>query len=158
MSQERMRRLQELPRLRGEAETIRAMVRLYCRAHHPAERRVKEVGSEDVCPDCRDFLNYALKRLACCPFGVDKPVCAKCRIHCYKPAEREKARAIMRWAGPRLLWHHPIMALRHVRDNLRKAPEKPRNRAKPATASSQPAAPRSPQAAAPNTSSSDTDR
>lgn len=128
MSQDRMQRLVELPRLRKEAETIRAMVRLYCKAHHaPAPQ-----NPNGVCAKCQAFLDYALKRLACCPFGEEKPVCAKCRIHCYKPAERETAREIMRWAGPRLLWHHPIMAVRHVFDNMRPAPEKPRNRAKPA--------------------------
>lgn len=127
-----MRRLEELPRLRGETETIRAMVRLYCRAHHPND--VNPDDPDRVCPACRSFLDYALKRLACCPYGEEKPVCEKCRIHCYKPAERETAREVMRWAGPRLIWRHPVMAIRHVFDSMRPAPEKPRNRAKPAAA------------------------
>ena len=82
-----MRRLEELPRLRGETETIRAMVRLYCWAHHAND--VNPDDPDRVCPACRSFLDYALKRLACCPYGEEKPVCEKCRIHCYKPAERE---------------------------------------------------------------------
>lgn len=64
MSQDRMRRLEELPRLRGETETIRAMVRLYCWAHHPND--VNPDDPDRVCPACRSFLDYALKRLACC--------------------------------------------------------------------------------------------
>lgn len=120
MTDDRMSRLETLPRLKKEARTIEAMVKLYCKAHHHPEH--------DICPECRAFLDYALKRLACCPFGEEKPVCAKCRIHCYRPAERETARSIMRWAGPRLVWTHPVMAVRHIFDSMRPAPEKPRNR------------------------------
>lgn len=121
MTDERLKRLETVPRLKAEAHTIETMVRLYCHHHHDAE--------SGLCPECSAFLEYALRRLACCPFGAEKPVCGKCRIHCYKPAEREKARAVMRWAGPRLILHHPLMALRHVWDKAtRPAPEKPRNR------------------------------
>ena len=27
---------------------------------------------------------------------------------------REKIRAVMRFSGPRMIFHHPVMALRHV--------------------------------------------
>ena len=82
----------------------------------------------DICSaqNVRRFLDYALKRLACCPYGEDKPVCGSCKIHCYKPAERETARQVMRWAGPRLIFSHPLMAVSHVVDKLvHKAPDTP---------------------------------
>ncbi|MEG0375126.1 MAG: nitrous oxide-stimulated promoter family protein, partial [Raoultibacter sp.] len=34
--------------------------------------------------------------------------------HCYKPEEREKIRAVMRHAGPRMMTKHPIAAIRHL--------------------------------------------
>jgi len=101
----------ELPRIAREKRTIRAMVRIYCRDHHG--RR------EAVCHDCRRLLDYAFARLDRCPFGSGKPTCAECTIHCYAPAMREKAKAVMRYAGPRMLPRHPILALRHLLDRRR---------------------------------------
>ena len=40
--------------------------------------------------------------------------CENCRVHCYKPQMREEIRNVMRFAGPRMLFYHPIMAIRHV--------------------------------------------
>ena len=46
--------------------------------------------------------------------GQKKPTCKKCPIHCYKPDMKEKMREAMRYAGPRMMWHHPIAAIRHL--------------------------------------------
>jgi len=101
-------------RLQREWKTMSAMVRIYCRGrHHPAER---------LCDECRQFLGYAEVRLERCRFGQEKPTCAKCPVHCYQRNRREQARAIMRYAGPRMLWEHPILSLFHWLDGFRKAP------------------------------------
>ncbi len=93
------------PRIALEQRTVRAMIEIYCRGHH---------GRPDaVCPQCQELLDYALRRLDCCRFGEEKPACAQCPIHCYKPAMRDRIKAVMRYAGPRMLWRHPIMALLH---------------------------------------------
>jgi hypothetical protein len=107
--------------LSGEYATFAKLTAAYCRAHH---------GSKDgLCEECTDFIAYVRRRLACCPYGGGKPVCGKCRIHCYAPEYREKARRIMRWGGPRSLWIDPAGALRHLwRSVTVKPPEKPRNR------------------------------
>ena len=90
------------------------MVRIYCRdRHHP---------SDWVCAECEQFLSYANVRLERCHFGAAKPVCAKCPVHCYQRERREQVRIIMRYAGPRTLWAHPLLSLRHWLDGLRKAP------------------------------------
>ena len=104
------------PRLRREAQTIQAMTALYCREQHnpPA-------GS--LCADCEELQEYALQRLHRCPFQEEKSTCAKCRIHCYQPAMRERVRVMMRYAGPRMLRSHPILAVLHLLDGLRPAPE-----------------------------------
>jgi hypothetical protein len=102
-------------RLQHEQDTFRCMARIYCDHHH---------GLVDgrLCGNCEQLMQYAEKRLEKCPYGTDKPTCANCPIHCYKPAQREQARIIMRYAGPRMTWRHPLRAFRHLLDKLRKAP------------------------------------
>ena len=101
-------------RLAREWQTIAAMIACYCRDHHAA--------SATLCPECQGLLDYAAIRLERCRFGLEKPVCAKCPVHCYHHARREQVRTVMRYAGPRLVWRHPILCLRHWLDGLRRAP------------------------------------
>ena len=98
--------------LARELLTIGKMVDIYCRDHH---------GGDALCESCREFMDYAEVRLEKCPYGEDKPTCANCPIHCYKADRREQARAIMRYAGPRMLLRHPILAIAHKLDGLRRA-------------------------------------
>lgn len=100
-------------RLGREYRTLTCMVEIYCRDHHPGERH-------RPCLRCLRFLEYAQQRLQKCPYGQRKPVCASCPIHCYKRAQREQARKIMRYAGPRMLLRHPWYALNHMTDKLRR--------------------------------------
>ena len=88
------------------------MVTLHCRAEHGT--------SGELCDDCRALLDYAFGRLDRCFFGAEKPACGKCPVHCYKPAMRTKAQAVMRYAGPRMLYKHPLMALRLWLDGRRR--------------------------------------
>ena len=92
-------------RLRREKKTIAAMVAIYCEDHH---------GGAPFCDDCRELLGYALARLDRCRFGDDKPVCAQCTVHCYKPVMRERVREVMRYAGPRMTLRHPVLAAAHL--------------------------------------------
>ena len=39
-------------------------------------------------------------------------------VHCYQPQMREQIRQVMRYSGPRMLFHHPVMAIRHLIDCL----------------------------------------
>jgi predicted amidophosphoribosyltransferase len=100
-------------RIAREEKTVSAMVRLFC-----AEVHGRRNG---LCPDCAALLTYARERLARCPYQARKPTCAKCPIHCYRPRERERIRAVMRHAGPRMLLRHPILALLHLLDSRRPA-------------------------------------
>ncbi|HWQ07678.1 MAG TPA: nitrous oxide-stimulated promoter family protein [Holophaga sp.] len=103
-----------LRRIARERRTLACMVTLYCRGHH------KGAGSTAPCADCRALLEEALARIAKCPFADGKPVCAKCRIHCHKPGARDRIRAVMRYAGPWMLLHHPVLTLLHYLDSLRR--------------------------------------
>jgi hypothetical protein len=90
------------------------MTRIYCEQHHEGH------PDAELCADCAGLMRYAERRLAKCPYGEQKPTCAKCPIHCYKPAQREQAREIMRFAGPRMTWRHPVLSLLHLLDKLRR--------------------------------------
>lgn len=91
--------------LSAERDTLEAMIRLFCKGQH---------HGDSLCAECTDLLRYAEARLAKCTYGADKPTCRKCPIHCYRPEMRERITAVMKYAGPRMLIHHPVAALRHV--------------------------------------------
>jgi len=99
-----------------EKDCISKMVRIYCRGNHGTPKE----SSGDLCNDCRELLDYALVRVSKCKFGVEKTVCARCPVHCYKPGMREKVKAVMRYAGPRMLLRHPVHAIWHMVDSRRK--------------------------------------
>jgi len=103
------------PRIHREKTTVQKMIQLYCRGYHAPEGL--------LCPECQDLLNYANFRIDHCPYEDEKPICAKCPIHCYRPTMREKIRQVMRYAGVRMLRHHPYLTIQHLLDGLHKAPE-----------------------------------
>lgn len=107
-------------RIKRERKTIKVMIDIYCRDHHNARY--------NLCPECQELLDYAMKRLEKCPFRENKPTCANCTIHCYKPEMREKVRAVMRYAGPRMMRPHPILSLFHFIDGRRETPEMPKRK------------------------------
>jgi predicted amidophosphoribosyltransferase len=101
-----------------EEKTVAAMVRLYCHDQHETKT--------GVCAECEALLAYARARLERCPYQERKSTCAKCPIHCYKPAMREQMRAVMRYAGPRMLLRHPLLAVLHLIDGWKKVPPAPK--------------------------------
>ncbi len=97
------------------------MLAMYCGSHHAA------AGALVPCPVCANLLEYAWGRLERCPYGEGKPVCVRCTTHCYKSVPRDAIRAAMRYAGPRMLLHHPILAFRHLLHGFRRPPRKTRS-------------------------------
>ena len=94
-----------------EKKMISQMIALYCRRNH----HTKGV----LCPECAALNDYARARSEHCPFMVTKTFCVNCRVHCYKPDMREKIRAVMRFSGPRMIFYHPVAAIRHVVETKR---------------------------------------
>lgn len=117
-------------RIHRELKTIAAMVKIYCRQHHDAP----EMHAGELCKDCAGFLEYAGQRLVHCPFAKQKPTCGNCAVHCYKKEMQAKAKQIMCYSGPRMLWSHPLMAFCHLLDGRKKAqnlifsPQKAKNK------------------------------
>jgi YbgA-like uncharacterized protein len=101
-----------------ELEIIETMVRMYCRGH-------RHEGRAPLCSDCCALFEYAKRRLERCVFGDAKPSCANCVVHCYKADMREQIRVVMRWAGPRMLLRHPLMAIDHMVAERRPVPTLP---------------------------------
>ena len=101
------------PRIKREKKTIDAMMHLYYCKHH---------GTKDDkrCPECSKLYDYAMLRLSKYPFQKNKSTCGKCLVHCYKPDIRTKVSKVMRYSGPRMLLHTPILALHHVFDGRKK--------------------------------------
>ena len=101
-------------RMQREEATVTVMIHRYCRDKH--------TGTNELCDECTELLEYARKRLKHCPFQENKTTCGNCRVHCYKSAMRERIREVMRYVGPRMILSNPVMALQHAVDGLRKEP------------------------------------
>jgi hypothetical protein len=97
-------------RIDDEKATVGHLIELYCRGREGNA----ELCGDCLCDDCRELLEYAERRLDSCRYGESKPACKKCPTHCYRPEYRAKIREVMRYAGPRLLWRHPLEAVRHL--------------------------------------------
>ena len=99
------------PKITQEKATVRVMINLYCyKKHH--------MPHNQLCEDCNDLLLYAMQRLTLCRFGEEKATCERCSKHCYRKDYKQKIKQVMRFSGPRMIIHHPIMAFKHLYKNL----------------------------------------
>ncbi len=89
-----------------EKQVVTLMIRLYCKKQHGTKT--------GLCPECMALAEYACECSDRCPFMENKTFCSNCRVHCYKPEMRNRIRQVMRFSGPRMLFHHPFMAIRHL--------------------------------------------
>lgn len=105
-----------------ELQTVAFMIGLYCNKKHKSKKG-------ELCEDCRRLWEYVQTRRGLCPFGDDKPFCSNCTIHCYKPEMREKIKQVMRFAGPRMMLYHPVIAMRHVIETAKRK-SKQKNKSK----------------------------
>lgn len=88
-----------------EKKIVSLMIGIYCRKKH---------GGRTLCPDCAKLDAYARQRSDKCPFMETKNFCSNCKVHCYQGDMREKIRSVMRFSGPRMLYHHPYLAVQHM--------------------------------------------
>jgi len=95
-----------------EKETLLRMIKIFCNRHHRSD--------DELCGDCRDLSEYAMKCLSLCPFGARKPVCGRCPINCFRNDMYAKLITVMRYAGPRMLYKHPVLAVTHLFDAYKK--------------------------------------
>ena len=82
------------------------MIDIYCKKKH----KTKGI----ICDECQELKEYVSLKLDKCPFGKTKTFCSNCKIHCYKKDMREKIKEVMRYSSPKLIFHHPILLIKHV--------------------------------------------
>lgn len=107
-----MKRTDLLRKRQREKQVVHEMIALYCHKQHGTQ-------TGGLCPTCAALDDYARQRSDRCPFMEQKTFCSNCKVHCYRREMREQIRAVMRFSGPRMLFHHPGMAIRHVMESAR---------------------------------------
>jgi tRNA U34 2-thiouridine synthase MnmA/TrmU len=88
-----------------EKKVVTTMIRLYCRGNHDTKK---------PCLECEELIKYACIKTDKCPRMATKSFCSRCPVKCYKPDMMEKIAKVMRYSGPRLILHHPIMVIKHM--------------------------------------------
>lgn len=113
------------PKAAADTRLLGDFAGIYCRGNHRTAPRVALVSDGAtigvygrrvpvVCDECADLLRYAEQRRAFCP-KAPKPFCSNCDTHCYKPAMRDAMRDVMRYAGPRSVFHgYALQGVRHL--------------------------------------------
>ena len=95
---------------REHEKTILAfMIDMYCKGNHKSMRPDKNT----MCPECKELSDYAIFRTEKCPFMETKTFCSACKVHCYNKEHKERIRQVMRYCGPRMLFSHPILTIKH---------------------------------------------
>lgn len=104
-----------------ELRTVSQMIAIYCAGNHAhdehgdrTERTEQAECGEPLCAACKEIDEYAALRTRKCRRMENKISCELCQNHCYAPEMQERIREVMRYAGPRMIWHHPIAAIRHL--------------------------------------------
>ena len=108
-----------------DTAVVADLIAIWCEDHHPRENRrpvntpATSLGVYGkklpvLCEECEAHLVYAERRRALCPKDP-KPFCAHCDTQCYRPAEAEWQRQVMRYSGPRS-WRkgRTIDGIKHV--------------------------------------------
>lgn len=109
--------MKKASRIEREKQTVGLLIQLHCHDKHQPQG--------ELCENCQELLNYAHQRLDHCKFGENKTVCGDCTVHCYKKEMREKIVNVMRYSGPRIIFHHPIVAIQHLIDKKSSRRRKP---------------------------------
>ncbi len=111
--------------VQGDIRTVTGLCSIYCAGNHRDRDRTPLVSDASalgvygrrvprLCDECAGHIRYAEKRRAYCPKDP-KPFCAHCDTHCYKADESEWQRQMMRYAGPRSMWHgYAIPGIKHA--------------------------------------------
>lgn len=98
-------------------------VHIFCRESHRSARK-SEFSIKDeqlrrsldgllLCDDCQKLLAHGIVKRLQCPYDPNKPMCKRCKTHCYAPGYREKMRKVMRFSGLYLLRHGRLDLIFH---------------------------------------------
>lgn len=93
-----------------EKYVVTKMIAIYCAGVHKTDA----LKNGNLCDECKLLAEYVAERVDKCPFMQTKTFCSKCKVHCYSKENRDAIRRVMRYAGPRMIFYAPLMALRHA--------------------------------------------
>ncbi|MGL4524469.1 MAG: nitrous oxide-stimulated promoter family protein [Spirochaetia bacterium] len=94
-----------MSKIEKEKRVISLMIKIYCKKKH---------AHTFLCEECVGLENYAHQRLNACRYGEKKGFCTHCPTQCYAKQQKEHIRNVMRFSGPRMLFHHPILLFKHI--------------------------------------------
>lgn len=90
-----------------EKARMRQTFGVYCNKNHGTE-------GEKLCPKCTALLSTVMIKIQRCPYGITKPVCDKCEIMCFGPANNAKFMEAMNSAtSSKMFFKHPMTAIKH---------------------------------------------
>jgi len=97
-------------------------VSIFCREKHAAvaknefsikdEQLQRSLDGMVLCQDCQKLLTHGIAKRLQCPYDP-KPMCKRCKTHCYAPGYREKIRKVMRFSGLYLVKHGRLDLIIH---------------------------------------------
>ncbi|MBN2510555.1 MAG: nitrous oxide-stimulated promoter family protein [Spirochaetales bacterium] len=82
---------------------------IYCRGVHN-----NVTGNGSLCDACDDLFRYSIERTRSCKWKEKGRLCSACEVHCFSKEKRAAILQIMRYAGPRLVFTHPLLAFRYL--------------------------------------------
>lgn len=91
---------------RKEKDIVEKMMIIFCREKHGCR--------DELCHDCQELLDYAFNRIDKCPIMETKTFCSVCKTHCFSNEMRERIKLIMKYSGRRMLFSHPVLAIKHL--------------------------------------------
>ena len=97
--------------IQREKRMVDAMVFIYCKDHHGY--------SNAPCVKCSKLGDYAKNRLEACQYREKKPVCGRCGLTCYNLESKGFAESVFNYAGPRMMFYHPLLGFHHLLDAFR---------------------------------------
>jgi hypothetical protein len=96
-----------------DIRVLSEFIKIYCDNRHKARNerfkqliqfRNDRIDNPKLCSECKDLLEYSIKRRRLCPLNP-KPMCRKCKIHCYSNEYRLRIKEVMRFSGTYLIRH-----------------------------------------------------
>ncbi len=107
-----------------ELHVLADFVSIFCRENHRDGTKStfpirdaglrRSLGGKNLvlCQDCQKLLNHGMAKLLQCPHDP-KPLCKKCKTHCYAPGYRESIREVMKFSGLYLVKHGRLDLMLH---------------------------------------------
>ncbi len=97
-------------KIKEEKNIVNLMIKIYCRGNKHLD---------PPCDSCSDLIDYVEEKIDICPFMETKTFCSNCAIHCYNDSMQKKIKKVMRYSGPRMIFHHPLMTINHAYQGIK---------------------------------------